>query len=162
MILRIANEEDRKQLPKLFDTLDNENPLPAGKRERFSTVVLPEDNGFLAVAEDENGLFGFISVNSAEDFDVMLGIDEKHQNRGIAKMLFAMLEDWAFENHVEYARATIHEASRLPLHVFARHGFEGARRDGEMLTLTKTFSDQPRYVTPVVSANELLNWPFTD
>ena len=160
MILRIATEEDRKNLPALFAKLDEENPLPAGKKERFCEIVLPQENGFLAVAEDEKGLFAFVSADT--EGDVMLGIDKAHQNRGIAKMLFAMLEDWAFENKVKAAQATVCAQSLLPLHVFARHGFEGAKKNGEMLTLHKEFSDQPRYVKPVVDANELLNWPFTD
>ncbi|GEM_PF-5899213 len=161
MILRIATSEDRNELNKLLNKLDEENPLPAGKKERFSKMKMPGEDGFLAVAAENDGLFAFVSANG-EDCDVMLGIDLAHQNRGIAKMLFAMLEDWAFENRIETAHATIHSGSYLPLHVFARHGFEGAKRDGEMLTLTKVFSDQPRYVKPVVEANELLNWAFID
>ena len=88
-----------------------------------------EEGDLLIFAEDGEELVGFLSVRrescrrTHHCAYLVCGVRENYWNRGIAKMFFRMLDDWAEEKGVKRVELTVRKDNYIARHVYERHGF---------------------------------------
>ena len=138
MIIRYAQKTDAQKFWNLMKALDQETTFMMYEPdEREEDLRMPQrvidaavDNGNLLIfAEDGDELVGFLSAGrencrrNHHSAYLVCGVREKYWNRGIAKMLFRMLDDWAEETGVKRVELVVRKDNYIARHVYERHGF---------------------------------------
>ena len=138
MILRYAMKEDAQKFWNLMKALDQETPFmlyEPDEREEDLTLVqravdaAAEGEDLLVFAEEGDELVGFLSVRrescrrNRHCAYLVCGVREKFQHRGLAKMFFHMLDDWAEEKGVKRVELLVRKDNFVARHVYERHGF---------------------------------------
>lgn len=138
MILRYAVKEDAQKFWNLMKALDQETAFMMYEPdEREEDLRMPQrvidaavdGENLLIFAEDGDELVGFLSVSretcrrNRHCGYLVCGVREKYWNRGIAKMFFRMLDDWAEEKSVKRVELVVRKDNYVARHVYERHGF---------------------------------------
>ena len=138
MVIRYAVKEDAQKFWNLMKALDQETTYMLYEPdERVEDLRMPQrvidgavDGGNLLVfAEEGEELVGFLSAGrealrrNRHCAYLVCGVREKYWGRGIARMFFRMLDDWAEENGVKRVELTVRKDNLVARHVYERHGF---------------------------------------
>ena len=101
----------------------------AGTFTKGCVDAAAEGDDLLIFAEDGEELVGFLSVSrescrrNRHSAYLVCGVRQKYWNRGIAKMFFRMLDDWAEEKGVKRVELVVRKDNYVARHVYERHGF---------------------------------------
>ena len=138
MTIRYAEKGDAQKFWNLMKALDQETTyMMYEPDEREEDLRLPqrvidaavEDGNLLVFAEDGDELVGFLSAGrevhrrNRHCAYLVCGVRKKCWSRGIAKMFFHMLDDWAEENGVKRVELIVRKDNYVARHVYERHGF---------------------------------------
>lgn len=138
MIIRYAQKDDAKKFWNLMKALDQETTyMMYEPDEREEDLRMPqrvidaavEDGNLLAFAEEGEELVGFLSAvrernrRNRHCAYLVCGVRKQYWNRGIAKMFFRILDDWAEEKGVKRVELIVRKDNYVARHVYERHGF---------------------------------------
>ena len=150
MIIYKIESQDAEEFVNLLLQLDNETKFMLFEPEERKITVddmesrLSNSNdskGICIGAKDEDKLIGFISVNrgnskrSEHTAYIAIGIIQKYVNKGIGKLLFEEIENWALTYGINRLELTVLTHNEIAIRLYEKIGFkkEGIREKSMML-----------------------------
>lgn len=155
--IRGIREEDGEAYLIMLKQIDSETKnMMYEPGERKTTLIemkryivdMLENNSFIAVAENEGTLVGFIAAERGfanrikHSVYIFMGVLAEYRGQGIGKRLFGEFEKWATKNKIVRAELTVMTHNKNALGLYESMGFQIEGEKPKSMKVDGVFIDE--------------------
>ncbi|MBA7563805.1 GNAT family N-acetyltransferase [Candidatus Atribacteria bacterium 1244-E10-H5-B2] len=138
VLVRNIREDDAKKFLSMLIQLDNETKLmlyEPGERKRDiskirSMIKDAHPSSFIYVVEDDGKLVGFLSAKRGHvnrikhSAYIVIGIMKSYTGKGIGRILFNELDNWAINNGITRLELTVMKHNERAINLYKKMGYK--------------------------------------